>query len=78
MGKILQFILSRHMSRHFKMGLILVAGYAVFVMTAAIRNYSHHALPFEILMEPLLICMIGSFYVTNFTGYRDRSDHGCA
>ncbi len=73
LGKTLQFILSRRMQRHFKMGLILAAGYAVFVMTAAIRSYSHHALPFEILMEPLLICMIGSFYVTNFTGYRTEA-----
>ncbi len=70
LGKVLQFILSRRMNRYFKMSGILASGYAVFFMTATIRSYSHHALPFEILMEPLLICMIGSFYVINFTGYR--------
>ncbi|MCB9423007.1 MAG: cation:proton antiporter [Ardenticatenaceae bacterium] len=69
-GKILQFILSGHIQRHLKSGLILLLGYGVFVLSTAVRTYSHESLPFEVLLEPLLICMIGSFYITNFTGYR--------
>ena len=72
-GKILQTILSRHFHRHLKSGLILLIGYSVFVLSTAVRTYSHESLPFELLLEPLLICMIGSFYVTNFTAYRVES-----
>lgn len=69
-GKILQLILSRHVSRYLKYGAILLTGYSVFVLSTAVRTYSHEFLPFELLLEPLLICMISSFYVTNFTAYR--------
>lgn len=72
-GKILQLILSRHIHRYVKSGLILLTGYSVFVMATAVRTYSHEFLPFEILLEPLLVCMLGSFYVTNFTAYRIES-----
>ncbi len=72
-GKSLQLILSRHINRYIKSGLILLTGYGVFVMSTAVRTYSHESLPFELLLEPLLICMIGSFYVTNFTAYRIES-----
>ena len=72
-GKILQLILSRHVSRYLKYGAILLTGYGVFVLSTAVRTYSHEFIPFELLLEPLLICMIGSFYVTNFTSFRIES-----
>ncbi|MEJ2750812.1 MAG: cation:proton antiporter, partial [Anaerolineae bacterium] len=72
-GKILQFILSRHTNHLLKSGFILLTGYGVFVLSTAVRLYSHQFLPFELLLEPLLICMNGSFYVTNFTHYRVES-----
>ena len=70
LGKILKFILSITISRAIKGGLILLAGYAVFILSAFIRSLSHNQIPFEILLEPLLICMIGSFIVTNYSNYR--------
>ena len=69
-GKILQFILSFKISRKIKSGLMLALGYGVFAFSAYIRATSHEVLPFEILLEPLLIAMVGSFYVANFTPYR--------
>lgn len=72
-GKILQWVLARHIHRYLKSALILLTGYSVFVLSAAIRTYSHEFLPFELLLEPLLMCMIGSFYVTNFTSFRVES-----
>lgn len=70
LGKTLKFILSITVSRAIKGSLILLAGYTVFILSAFLRNLSHNQLPFEILLEPLLICMIGSFLVTNYSDYR--------
>ena len=65
-----EFILSRPANRVLKTGMILLTGYGVFVISAVIRNVSHDHLPFEVLLEPLLIFMIGSFLVTNYSNYR--------
>ncbi len=71
-SKILELILSAHLNKAIKTALILVAGYGVFVFSNALREYTHANLPFEILLEPLLICLIGSFMVTNFSRYRNE------
>ncbi len=72
LGKLLQFILSRHLNSAFKAGIVLLSGYAIFLLSTALRHYSHANWPFEVLLEPLLICMIGSFVVINWTPYRDE------
>ncbi|MBE2223674.1 MAG: TrkA family potassium uptake protein, partial [Anaerolineae bacterium] len=43
---------------------------SIFAISYEARILSHEYLSFDILLEPLLICLIGSFYVTNFTRYR--------
>ena len=71
LGKLLQFILVRRVRRVWKIGAILLVGYGVFALSAIVRDLSHaQILSFEIFLEPLLICMIGSFMVTNFSRYR--------
>ncbi len=70
LGMVLQFILSRRINRGVKTALILLAGYGIFVASAVIRNLSREHLPFELLLEPLLICMIGSFLATNYSNFR--------
>ncbi|MFQ5453396.1 MAG: cation:proton antiporter, partial [Candidatus Zixiibacteriota bacterium] len=70
LGKVLQYILSLPSDRILKTAMILLAGYGVFVLSSVIRNISHDQLTFEVLLEPLLICMIGSFIVTNYSNYR--------
>jgi len=73
LGKILQFVLARQMNSAVKAWIILLAGYTVFVLSALVRELSHtHILPIEVFLEPLLICLIGSFVVTNFSDYRDE------
>jgi len=72
LGKILQLILGICMKRLYKIGLILLLGYGVFILSAVIRDTSHQYFPFELFLEPLLICMIGSFMVTNYSKYRDE------
>ncbi|MBL7163035.1 MAG: cation:proton antiporter [Anaerolineales bacterium] len=67
----LQFILSINIHHYLKTALVLVSGYSVFLLSGLIRETTHQELPFEILVEPLLICMIGGFLVSSFSNYRD-------
>ncbi|MFQ5675732.1 MAG: cation:proton antiporter [bacterium] len=72
LGKIIQLILSLPIHRPLKTFVLLTAGYGVFALSNAIRHVSQENLPFELLLEPLLICMIGSFVATNFS--KDRRE----
>jgi Trk K+ transport system NAD-binding subunit/Kef-type K+ transport system membrane component KefB len=67
---ILRSILSLQLPRRVKILVILLAGYAVFGASVQIRQLSAVHLHHELLLEPLLICMIASFVVTNTTKYR--------
>ncbi|MFZ1752734.1 MAG: cation:proton antiporter [Caldilineaceae bacterium] len=52
-----------------KFPLFLLLGFGVFLLADETRHYSHDLLPFEFLLEPLLICMIAGFVVTNNKKY---------
>lgn len=70
LGKFITWILSLRMSGRLKAGVILSAGYGIFLLTGRLRMATHQALPFELLLEPLLICMVGGFIAANYGGYR--------
>ncbi|MEA2115756.1 MAG: cation:proton antiporter [Thermodesulfobacteriota bacterium] len=70
LAQLLQFILSLRVKRLLKTGFILLSGYGIFILSAKIRTITHAELPYEILLEPLLICMVGSFIATNYSDYR--------
>jgi Trk K+ transport system NAD-binding subunit/Kef-type K+ transport system membrane component KefB/mannitol/fructose-specific phosphotransferase system IIA component (Ntr-type) len=74
MGYCLSFlliaILKLSLKQTIKTALILLSGYAIFMLSKEVRYYSHFYFHLEILLEPLLICMVGSFYVCNFSRYR--------
>ncbi len=69
-GLLLNTILRWRVDGRVKAALMLAIGYGVFLLTGFLREYSHAFLPFELLLEPLLICMIGSFIITNRSSYR--------
>lgn len=71
-GRLLQWILSMHLRHLAKAALVLILGYGVFVTSHWIRETSAEMLSVELLLEPLLIAMIGGFFVINYTGYRDE------
>ena len=48
----------------------MLTGYSVFIFSAWLRNYTHENLPFELLVEPLLVCMLASFLVNNYSPFR--------
>lgn len=74
-GRLLVVVLKTHLDERLKIFLILLIGYLVFVFSANLRHLSHDSLPFEILLEPLLICMIASFWLTNRSDYRAELRH---
>ena len=70
LAKFLQFVLGYFVKYRYKMVIILLAGYSIFVLADEIGHLSHEFLPFKIHLEPLLICMTASFITTNFSRYR--------
>lgn len=70
LGKLISLILGLSVRILLKTGLILLAGYGTFILMHYLRDISPEYLPFEIHIEPLLICIIASFAVTNYSKYR--------
>lgn len=52
-----------------KDAVVLGLGYGVYSLSFFVRHYTDAHLPFEVLIEPLLVCMIAGFFVTNFSRY---------
>lgn len=69
-GKLLHAVLSLRTGRQIKTLIILAIGLGVFVFSEQLKEFTHANLPFEIFLEPLLLCMIASFVVTNSSCYR--------
>lgn len=71
-GRFLQLVLWLHTHRAIKRALLLLVGYSVFVFGGWFHHISHDYLPWTLHMEPLLICMIASFVITNYSQQRDE------
>jgi Trk K+ transport system NAD-binding subunit/Kef-type K+ transport system membrane component KefB len=54
-----------------KKGLVLLTGFMVYLFTNLIGDHSSMYLGLELHVEPLLICILGSFLVTNYSVYRN-------
>jgi len=70
LGKFLGGVLAAKLYRFAKVGIILLSGYGIFFFTDHLREYSIHHMPFEVYLEPLLMCMVAGFVVTNYTRQR--------
>ena len=70
LGKLIHLLLSFSISSQIKAGLLLLLGYGVFVLAHTVQEQSGHLLGVEVFFEPLLICIIGSYYVTNHSKFR--------
>jgi Trk K+ transport system NAD-binding subunit len=51
--------------------LVLLTGFSVYLFTNVLGDHSSRYLGLELHVEPLLICIIGSFLVTNYSVYRN-------
>ncbi len=74
-SKFLELILRINTRHWVKAGLILLLGYSVYALSFFVRDFTHANLPFEILLEPLLICMVASFIVNNWSSSRTEFTH---
>ena len=70
LGKFLEFILKRSISTTIKAIMILFTGYGIYLLSHFVRLLGEHYFSLNFYIEPLLVCIIGSFMVTNFTRYR--------
>ena len=72
LAALIAFILRRKLRVWAKAGMLLIIGYATFFLSDEIVLISHEALPFEIHLEPLLICLVAGFVVNNWS--RNRAE----
>ncbi len=70
LGRLLQIIISQKYARSVTTLLVLVLGYSVFFLTDLVQHQSHTLLSFEVLLEPLFICMVAGYLLTNHSKYR--------
>mgnify|MGYP006083649787 CR=1 FL=1 len=69
-GVILKAPLSLKINKTMKGVGVLLIGYSVYLFAEYIRSTTGIIIGHEIVLEPLLVCIIGSFYITNFTNNR--------
>ena len=74
-GRAMGLVLRTHWEDWLKIPLLLIIGYLVFFLAGEIRHWSYANLPVKLLFEPLLICMVASFWVTNRSPYRSELRH---
>ena len=55
-----------------KTGAILLSGYGVFLFSGWLRHFAADSWGKEFLVEPLLVCMVASFVVINYTKHRNE------
>lgn len=67
---LLRFFLSLRSNRWLKTLLIMSAGFGVFIVSIKFEHFTLEYLPFGILLEPLLICMLAGFLTANYSAYR--------
>ncbi len=72
LGRVIRLMLRLKISTVVKGVILLMLGYSVFLGSTFLRHYSHNSWGNEILLEPLLVSMIASFYVINWTPHRDQ------
>lgn len=70
MGKLLGVALSFSSYRWIKILLILMLGWGAFRLSSFIQEFTYTHFVTEIYIEPLLICILGSFIVTNYSSHR--------
>ena len=72
LGKLISGILSLPFAVSIKTILILFVGFGTFLFSHYLGETSLEYLSFKIHIESLLVCIIGSFYVTNYSKYRQE------
>jgi len=67
---ILKLILQLKVSTALKSVFILLVGWGVYFISSGLRNVAHQRFEYDFYTEPLLICIIASLLITNYSPYR--------
>lgn len=70
LSKLITFLLSKPINKKVKSLLLLVVGYLIYVLAHYVKIHSHSIIGVSFLIEPLIICIIAGFLVSNFSNYR--------
>ena len=70
LGKILTWLMQSPLALNVKALLVVLAGYSVFLFDKGLSHYTHQAFGQHYSVEPLLVCIVASFMVTNYTPFR--------
>ncbi len=71
LAKIIELVLSVPVTNFIKSIFILILGYGTYELSEYIEVLSKNLLNLDFIIEPLLVCIIASFIVTNYSKYRD-------
>ncbi len=74
-AQLMGLILRNHWGDWLKIALLLIIGYLVFAFAGELQHWSHDNLPNDLHLEPLLICLTASFWLTNRSPYRSELHH---
>ncbi len=72
LSKFLKLLLSIKISNFLRAVFLLVVGFSVYKLSGFIEQISLEYFGLEFIIEPLLVCIIASFLVTNYSKYRDE------
>ena len=70
LSKVLVYIFSFKLHQSVKIAVLLGLGYSIYPLSHFIHHLSEVYLPFEILIEPLLVCITASFIIVNYSSLR--------
>jgi Trk K+ transport system NAD-binding subunit len=70
LGKVLQISFNDRFNEYIKMAIILLLGFGTYLFADFIKHISEARFHHEFVIEPLLICIIASFVVTNYSKHR--------
>ena len=69
-GNLLKFVFSLLLDSKIKSALIIIIGYSIYIFASLLKDYSAQVFTHEIFVEPLLIAIIASFVITNYSKHR--------
>jgi len=70
MAKIMEFVFSLKLHEVIKTIVLLALGYSSFVFSELLLDWSHHNFGIDFFVEPILVVLLASFYITNFTKHK--------
>ena len=70
LGWLLKIVLSLKVPQILKIFLVLIVGYSAYAFSGYLRTVSIEWIGHGIFLEPLLMCILASFHVTNYSKYR--------